>query len=424
MGIRLLAIGDMHLGRTPSRVPGELDGLKLGPAAAFERAVDCAITSELDAVVLAGDVVESDNARYEAYGALRRGVLRLADAGIPVYAVVGNHDVDALPRLARELPELHVVGAGGRWETVVLRSRSGATELPLVGWSFPAPHVSESPLATLESPPDGVWIGLLHADLDAAGSRYAPVASEALRGLGAAAWLLGHVHKPSFGGRERPLGYLGSLVGLDPGETGPHGPWLFELDEQGLADARQIPLAPLRFEWVEVDAEGIVDPADELLAVAQRALEQRAVELASEHPELRALGLRVILGGRSPALRALRVEAQAFGRSRLVGEHGHAALFVEKIECRARAARDLEALAGGKDALAALARDLLTLERGGPERETLLAAARQELSETTDKAVFAALSAPVEDDAALAERLSAAGWQLLEELLEQAGDAP
>ena len=61
--VTLLAIGDIHLGTRPSSLPENLDeaGLTvrdLGPEAALQRTVDLAIQDRVDAVLLAGDVVE------------------------------------------------------------------------------------------------------------------------------------------------------------------------------------------------------------------------------------------------------------------------------------------------------------------------------------------------------------------------------
>ena len=85
MSINLLAIGDIHLGRRPTRVPEDVlesVGLReLTPAAAWRRAVEKALSLEVDAVLLAGDVVEQNDDFYEAYGDLAEGVERLTGAG-------------------------------------------------------------------------------------------------------------------------------------------------------------------------------------------------------------------------------------------------------------------------------------------------------------------------------------------------------
>ena len=67
-------------------------------------------------MLLAGDVVEQEDDFYEAYGDLRRGVDRLAAAGVPVLGVSGNHDVQVLPRLADAVPGFRLLGRGGAWE--------------------------------------------------------------------------------------------------------------------------------------------------------------------------------------------------------------------------------------------------------------------------------------------------------------------
>ncbi|MCH8057867.1 MAG: hypothetical protein IIB78_08355, partial [Proteobacteria bacterium] len=57
---RLLCVGDIHLGRRPSRIPQDIDeyGVNLAdltPVAAWKKAVAWAIDNDIDAVVLAGD---------------------------------------------------------------------------------------------------------------------------------------------------------------------------------------------------------------------------------------------------------------------------------------------------------------------------------------------------------------------------------
>ena len=154
--MKFLCVGDIHLGRRPSRLPEELpDELRasdLGPAAAWRRAVDFAIEAEADAVLLAGDVVEQEDDFYEAYGDLRDGAARLAAAGVRVLAVSGNHDVQVLPRLADAVPGFRLVGRGGRWEIEDVEGRGGG-RAHVLGWSFPERRVSTSPLSAHPLPP-------------------------------------------------------------------------------------------------------------------------------------------------------------------------------------------------------------------------------------------------------------------------------
>ena len=100
MSVRILCTGDIHLGRRPSRVPEGLDARALGPARAWEALVEKAIELPVDAAALTGDIVDESNKLYEAYSVLQKGVERLLEAGIAVFAVAGNHDYNVLPRLA------------------------------------------------------------------------------------------------------------------------------------------------------------------------------------------------------------------------------------------------------------------------------------------------------------------------------------
>ena len=105
-------------------------------------------------------------------------------------------------------------------------------------------------------------IGLLHADLNASGGNYAPIRQSELDNTGYDAWYLGHIHKPSLQSSNGAAdvsrtGYLGSLVGLDPTETGRHGPWLIELPGGREVHCRHLPLSPLRWEHLSVSVEGL-----------------------------------------------------------------------------------------------------------------------------------------------------------------------
>ena len=427
MTATLLCIGDIHLGRRPGHLPADLesawglDPARMTPAAAWLGAVDEAIRRQVDAVVLAGDVVEDSNRFFEAYGPLHEGASKLAGAGIAVFAVAGNHDGEVLPRLADEVAAVHLLGRDARWESVVLE-RDGEPLARLLGWSFPGRHTRSNPLADL--PPstgdDVPTLGVLHCDVDEPGSVYAPVSSAALRASHLDAWLLGHIHQPSLGTGRRPWGYLGSLVGLDPTETGAHGPWLVEVHSRGDVRAEMLPLAPLRWEKSDLD---VSDMAPEDLEAALtghlRALHEQ-VTSGGASPD--AVGCRVSLIGRT----GFHAELVSAGRDvgSLAVSHDQILYFVDRLDDAARPALDLEVLARGSDPMGLLARSLRLLEQGGEEAELLLTAARREMEAVQQRGVFAALEREELDDEAVRQRLLDAGYRALEALDAQGADAP
>ena len=427
--MKVLCVGDVHLGRQPSRLPeavlDELRASELGPAAAWAGAVDFALANEVDAVLLAGDVVEQEDDFYEAYGDLRRGVDRLSANGVRVLAVSGNHDVQVLPRLADAVSGFRLLGRGGEWELEEVEGRDGR-RIRVLGWSFPVRRVSTSPLAAHELPDldsgSGPVIGLLHCDRDATGSPYAPVRSSELESAPVDGWLLGHVHKPDDLTPPRPIGYLGSLIGLDPGQAGPRGPWLLESDGSDLA-LRHLPLAPLRWEEVDVPLDAL-EAGDEVHGLVISALDALHGRIGSTHHRPRAVGCRLRLTGRT----AHRKEAE---RSLAVSDplrdvHAREGIvyFVHDWRMSARPALDLEEMARGADPPALIARKVLLLRRppADAERRSLLEGARRRFESLSGRRSFAALGLEPPPDDELAELLEDAALGVLDELLAHLRD--
>lgn len=449
--LKLLAIGDVHLGTRPGSLPESLDegGVdlhELTPEAALAAAAERAIELGVDGVLFAGDVVESTNARFEALRPLEQVVRRLLEQGIPVLAVGGNHDVDALPRLADLIEGFELIGRGGQWQSRVIEKRGdvdGAVGLSveILGWSFPERRVRNSPIATLlrspipPSRPGIARLGLLHADLDASGGSYAPITSRELSESGLDAWLLGHIHKPSLTGGEAesadgagPRGYLGSLVGLDPSETGTHGPWLIRVNSQGHVNAEQLAIAPLRWERFDLqvgEEDGPEDVGDRLLAEMVRV----GHEIQSQGSVPKVLGLRPRLVGPTRHYDALSQCIKENNWNGWLRSAGETMVFIDKVLDGLELAHDLEDLAKGDDPPALMARKLLILRNPGEGRSALLEATRNSLEEVAKQSRWSVLGDervrgrrdgkdPLADEALL-ELLSRSGTAALSELLSQ-----
>lgn len=365
--VRILFVGDMHLGRLPSRVPervldkGRMKLLDLGPGAAWERIVEAALHHQVHAVALAGDLVEGNNAMFEAYGPLATGVRRLVEQGVIVAAVAGNHDTRVLPRLAEEIDGFHLLGPGGTWSTLEVPGDHGQI-VHLAGWSFPDRHHTASPLLTAPPHPEGITFGVLHADLDASHSDYAPVRSADLQGIGYQGWFLGHVHKPGNIPSDGAPFYLGSVTGLDAAETTMHGPVLVQVAGGGKLIARRLPLAPLRWEHCELNCTGLDDPASMLADHLIHRTAGLASELKSELDNTRALGLRITLTGDVADPAALERTLRGLDYGQLVTRHEETVLFIQKVINRVTTKVDLNSLAAGNDPPGLLARQILALE--------------------------------------------------------------
>lgn len=421
-----LCTADLHLGRRPSRLPSDDEELSVG--AVWERIVEEAIRRGVDGVLMAGDVVDRENRYYEALGPLQEGVRRLMEAGVEVAAVGGNHDWDVLPRVARSLESdrFHLLGEGGEWESLEWRPEEGPA-VDLYGWSYPAKHVSDSPVRSLEVEADVPAVGLFHTELGGTGSGYAPVELSELESSGVATWLLGHRHAASVhefaGGRAF---YPGSPQPLDPTEQGAHGGTLLEIDDRGEVSLERISLATVRYAETAVDVSEVEDESSFGRVVPARVRDAHR-ELAEEAMELEWIAHRVKLVGRSEVHRRLGTWARPVledFRPTFEGVDGH----VEDVRVETRPDHDLEDLARGNDPPGVVAELLLALEGEealDSEQEALVEEVREALVDRVyHRAAYAPLredeeTADPPDEATSRELLVEAGRLLLDQMLAE-----
>lgn len=372
--MRLLCTGDLHLGRRSSRIPASSttrSNAALSAADAWSRIVELAIQQSVDGVLLSGDVVDEENRFFEAIGPLERGLRALQAAQIPVVAVAGNHDYDVLPALQRTLPDgaLRLLGSHGEWERTTIVSRTGE-RVHVDGWSFTARHEHSDPLA-LYTPAaaDGTpVIGLLHGDLDAPASAYAPITRDGLRAHAVHCWVLGHVH--SGGRRERdgeaPVLYPGSPQPLDPGEPGVHGVYLVTVAPNHAVRTVLHPIATVQYDTVTIDLSDCTR-LDEARSAAAEAVRDALSTMHEQNPQLCHAAFRLHLAGRSPlhgqldALAAELLALQDVGD--LTGDAfaGRCSVNVTHVALHTAAAYDLAGLANRRDAVGMLARLLIAV---------------------------------------------------------------
>ncbi len=380
---QILCTGDVHLGRRPSRVPVEDDELSVRHV--WNRFVEAALDREIDVVALTGDIVDSENQMYEAFGALERGVQRLLDGGIEIVAVAGNHDHSAFPRLVRAIDAdgFHLLGQGGTWEAAQVNARDGDLPVRFVGWSFPQATVLSSPLDDLEiGETDKPTIGLLHCEAGSDEGPYAPVRRDALGRAPVDAWLLGHIHAPN---DHREAGqlqlYPGSLQPLDPGEPGTHGPWLIEVSAHD-ATADQLPLASLRYEETAVEVSEC-ETRDDVEETVLRILRDRASELGERFPDLRHVAHRLRFEGRTQLHREVEETLRDMVGS-IRREVDQITATIEGFTLQTRPDYDLDELARADDPPGVLAQLLLKLETGDVEDNRVRRLLREASKATTD----------------------------------------
>lgn len=378
----ILLIGDIHIGRRPEALWSTFEDLPLrahevSPKSAWTAAINYALERKVRAVVLTGDLIDGEAHLIEAYQSVLQSARRLEKAGIPLIAVAGNHDAKLLPRLAAAVPSVVLLGEGGHWESHALEG--GGQPVELLGWSFPKSHVRENPLEhpslqpLLEQPRNGrTRIMIVHGDLDVSSSNYAPMKRAQLEQCDVDAAFLGHIHRPDPLHEPKPMGYLGSLVGLDIAETGAHGPVEVRIDNMGRVHAERIAIAPIRWEHLTIDVTH-QDPwtAEMLLVHITKRVEAWAAH-QEIHRATRVLALRIRLEGR----RSLRAWSSAFASlqsesARMLHIDGiHATVLVESYRDHTGISLDIDRLRQEQTPIGKLAQWL----HEGPTVEQLRAA--------------------------------------------------
>lgn len=435
--IQLLFVGDMHLGVLPSHIPShlhethQLRAPDLGPQAAWKRVVDAAIEHRVHAVALAGDLVEGNNALFEAFGLLEAGLRRLEKAGIPVVAVAGNHDTEALPRLAAMIETLHLLGPGGTWSSHLVHGQ-GSMKVCLTGWSFPRSHVDTSPLPAPMAHTRYPTFGLLHADLDQSSSPYAPVTTKELKEAGYSGWFLGHTHLPGTPNTQGQPFYLGSVTGLHPGETGLHGPVLVTINSQDEMTMERLPLAPLRWEKLDIPCDDWDTEKLDLLPLLLNQIDARARELGASLEQTRALGFRLTLKGTvdNPVLLRKALAGVMNQGDVLVTDSAGTVLFIDKIINETSLGLDLPAMARDDNPEGLLARRILVLENENGNipgvddqtsmREALISNGREALAQVDGQTHYPGLQDHLEAEE-IARRMAQTGRRSLEEILSRKG---
>jgi hypothetical protein len=210
----------------------------------------------------------------------------------------------------------------------------------------------------------------------------------------------------------------------DPTETGTHGPWHVEVSRAAGVNAKQLPLAPLRWEALDIPLDGLTEP-EEVDRRVIKALNEWHDELLQIEAEPLVVGCRMRLVGRTPIRSALeRHFAGQDLRSFVLAQDGiH--YFIDRIRIEALPDVDLEAHAQGSDPAGLLARKVLLLQRPeeDQERRAFIREATKQLDDIVDNPTYAALAEKALDEAQVVALLEQAAIRALDELLTQRGAA-
>ncbi len=268
--MRFLHIADLHLD-TPFAGRSEALRLRLRAAlrTALVRCVDTALAEEVDALLIAGDLLDGDFLSFDSERFLLGQLARLDEAGIQTIYATGNHDPGNSRRICTlDWPASVTVIADADPVTVAVR-RHAPHDLTseIVGSVTGVGHATAEEMRDLsealigssdEAGPGALpQVAILHTQVVSAAGRgvhrpYAPSSLDRLRSAGFHYWALGHLHAPQELSAHPPVHYSGSIQGCDPTESGPRGGLLVDLQnpESPVVEFREF--APLRWERLAV----------------------------------------------------------------------------------------------------------------------------------------------------------------------------
>ena len=264
--MKFIHLSDLHIGKRVNEFSMLEDQKYI-----LEKILETAEAEAADGVILAGDLYDKPVPPAEAVRVMDAFLTRLAEMGMPVFAVSGNHDSAERVAFGAQLFSGRGVYVSpvydGKVEYISLRDSFGEVRVYLLPFVKPAVvrHVFEE--EEIDSYQDAVRAAVEHMEVDPA-VRNVLVAHQFVTGaarceseeilvggldnVDAAVFdrfdyvALGHIHSPQHVGRETvrycgtPLKYSFSEAGQEKSVT------VVELGDKGDVGIRKIPLKPLR----------------------------------------------------------------------------------------------------------------------------------------------------------------------------------
>lgn len=313
--MRFLHIADVHLDTGFAGRSEEVrTRLRASSRTAFVRAVDLAIREDVHALLIAGDLFDSERLSFETERFLLRETERLQDHQITVVYATGNHDPGGSPSGPRSLSWPGCVRVADdrtpRRFQILDRQRDPVGFITAIGHD--GPRVSEDLSRLLPPPGDALpEVALLHTQVHASEAAdqhhaYAPSDLTWLRHAGYDYWALGHIHVGQELSEDPPIWYSGSLQGRTHADRGARGGLLVDLTDRRNPAISFRSLAPVRWDTIAVSRLDSVDSLDELERAIRLAW--RSAREADPAPTDTEWMVRVVLSGPCPLWSELRTE--------------------------------------------------------------------------------------------------------------------
>ena len=321
-GIRILHLADLHIGMENY---GRLDpatglnGRVMDFLRRLSEVVEFALENEVDLVLFAGDAYKSRDPNSTYRREFARRIKRLADHGIPVVLLVGNHDLPAQERRASsieifrtlEVPNVLVAGHDRLYNLTTRRGEKiqvATVPYPIRQRLLAHEEHKDKTIAELDvlvqqlvteniealaGQVDPSMPAVLVGHFSVSDARYGSERSVMLGRdvvvlksvLANPAWdyvALGHIHRHQElnGGQPPPIVYCGSLERIDFGEEKEPKGFVIADVRRGHAEWEFHPVTARRFVTIRADVRDEPDPSKAILeAITQQEVNDSVVRV-------------------------------------------------------------------------------------------------------------------------------------------------
>lgn len=329
--MRILHFSDVHIGVESYGATDPSTGLSarlMDFLATFDEVVDYALDNSVDLVLFAGDAYKSRDPSQTHQREFARRIARMAEGGLPVFLLLGNHDIPHVASRATALdifPTLSVpnVTIGDRLDTYVVQTAAGPVQIVALPWIRRSAFLAREETRNLTIDQinrqlqervtslvawqieslDPAVPALLTAHVSLNTAR---TSSEQSMLLGHDPVLmlsalarpeldyvaLGHIHRHQVLSQNPHVVYTGSLERIDFGEENDEkGFCVIDLDPgaprgQRMVDFRFLPVGARRFLTIEVKVDADEDPTQEAIrAIGRRRVADAIVRVRITMPQ-------------------------------------------------------------------------------------------------------------------------------------------
>lgn len=233
--VKFIHCSDLHLDspfKSKSHIsPKIFEDVQKSAYESFKNIVDIALQQDVDFVIIAGDLFDSENRTLRAEIFLKQQFERLQNEQIFVYVCHGNHD-PLSSKISSNWPD-NVSVFSNKVETYEAITKSGET-IYIHGFSYENRASYENKIDEYPSSQGqkGIHIGVLHGTYSksSVNERYTEFILEDLNSKLYHYWALGHIHERQQLSDMPVINYSGNIQGRHFNEQGEKGCLLIEGD--------------------------------------------------------------------------------------------------------------------------------------------------------------------------------------------------